>query len=71
MPIATHARGQLGTVTRNDTRQIKLAYDVSSNLTLLQRPADPSGFVDHAFTPNDVDLLATYTAPSNPATQYA
>ena len=55
----------------DDTRQIKLAYDVSSNLTLLQRPADPSGFVDHAFTPNDVDLLATYTAPSNPATQYA
>jgi RHS repeat-associated protein len=69
--LTIDARGQLGTITHNDTRQIKLAYDVSSNLTLLQRPADPSGFVDHAFTPNDVDLLATYTAPSNPATQYA
>jgi len=69
--LSHHARGQLRTITRNDTRQIKLAYDVSSNLTLLQRPADPSGFVDHTFTPNDVDLLATYTAPSNPATQYA
>ena len=71
--LSIDARGQLGGMTRNDGKQVLFGYDDSSNMTLLQRP-NGSGFVDHDFTSNDLDLVTMYDAPdvtgSTGQTQY-
>ena len=60
--LSVDARGQLGGITRNDGKQILFGYDASSNMTQLRRP-NGAGFIDHNFTPNDVDLVSLYDAP--------